>query len=90
MRRFAGSLAVLIVAGSAAQAQDAALDAQDVRGFLEPLGERAEEAIEAGDWRGIQAWLAAQRRPWPLAALRQGLRARPPTPPEGAQPDISG
>ncbi len=59
-RRAARGLAAALAAGAVALAgpagaQDSLTEAE-VRGFLEPLADRAQEAVADGDWRGIMQW----------------------------------
>lgn len=41
-----------------AAAQDGGLTAEDARTFLEDVQPQAEQAVEQGDWEGVQNWLA--------------------------------
>ena len=49
--------AALAVALPAA-AQESGLTSEDARGFLEAIQPTAEQAVEQGDWQGVQNWLS--------------------------------
>ena len=57
MRPITVTLAAVLLA-TTAQAQDGSdLTEQDVRGFIEPLGQQAEQAVSEGDLGAVYSWM---------------------------------
>ncbi|EKE45505.1 hypothetical protein OCGS_0595 [Oceaniovalibus guishaninsula JLT2003] len=52
------TLAAALLGATAAHAQDGGLTTDDVRNFLNPLADDAQQAVENGNWNGVQDWLS--------------------------------
>jgi hypothetical protein len=76
MKRMTMAAIAALLTTSWAQAQESGLSEEEVRAFFDDMQEQMEQAVAAGEWKGIQSWMGAHLADGASLAFQGGINMR--------------